>query len=211
MAIITSYSTLQTAIGDYLARSDLSTFLPNFTQNFEERFFRESKNWASWMETALSVTITSSVAAVPADYLGLKQAYLDGTANVPLKRISLDQLYQRYPRDGQTGTPKYIARNGANFEFGPIASSGTLAGTYFAKPTVLRSYTTGGADAVAHPLIVNAPDLLLYGSLLEAEPFIKNDKRIGIWQSFYNDALSAYRSRYKEEDYSGSPPAAVVA
>jgi hypothetical protein len=206
MAVITNYTTLQTAIGDYLARSDLSTFLPNFTQNWEERFYRESKNWASWMEAALSVTITSGVAAVPADYLGLKQAYLDGTANIPLKRISLDQLYLRYPRDGQTGTPRYIARNGANFEFGPIASSGTLAGTYYAKPTVLRTDADG-----ANWLTTNAPDLLLYGSLLEAEPFLKNDKRIVIWQQFYNDALIAYRSQFKEEDYSGSPPAAVVA
>ena len=52
--------------------------------------------------------------------------------------------------------------------------------------------------------------LLLYGSLLEAEPFLKNDKRIPIWQNFYNDALRAYRAQFKEEDYSGSPPAAVA-
>lgn len=208
MAVITTYATLQTAIADYLARSDLTSggFVPNFTQNWEERFYRDSANWASWMEAALSVTITSGVAAVPTDYLGLKQAYLDGTANIPLKRISLDQLYQRYPRDGQTGTPRFIARNGANFEFGPIASSGTLAGTYYAKPTVLRTDSDG-----INWLITNAPDLCLYGSLLEAEPFLKNDKRIGTWKNFYDEALAAYRSQFTEEDYSGSPPAAVVA
>lgn len=210
MAVIAGYTTLQTAISDYLARSDLASFLPNFTQGWEERFFRESDNWGSWMETALSVAIASNVAAVPSDYLGLKVAYISGQTSAPLKRISLDQLYQRYPRSGSTGTCAYIARNGSNFEFGPIAASGTLVGTYYAKPTVLRSYTTGGADAAAHWLIVNAPDLCLYGSLIEAESFIKNDKRLATWTSLYSVALDAYRSRMRSEDYSGSAPHTVV-
>ena len=33
-----------------------------------------------------------------------------------------------------------------------------------------------------------APQLLLYGALLEATPFLKNDERIGTWQSYYDRA-----------------------
>jgi len=210
LAIITSYSTLQTAIGDYLARSDLTTWLPNFIQNWEERFMREPDNWGSWMEKALNVSISSGVAAVPSDYLGLKIAYISGVNSTPLKRISLDQLYQRYPRAGSTGSAKFIARNVTNFEFGPISTDGSLIGTYYAKPTVMRSYTTGGADAVAHFLIVNAPDLCLTGSLLEAAPFIKNDARLATWGNLYSVALDAYRGRMKAEEYSGSAPHTVA-
>ena len=211
MAIITSYSTLQTAISDYLARSDLTTWLPNFTQNWEERFMREPDNWGSWMEKALSVAISSGVAAVPSDYLGIKIAYISGQNSAPLKRISLDQMYQRFPRANTSGgTPAYIARNATNFEFGPNNASGTLVGTYWAKPTAIRSYTTGGADAIAHFLIVNAPDLCLYGSLLEAEPFIKNDARLQVWGNLYKVALDGYRFRMQAEDFSGSPPHTVV-
>lgn len=211
MAIITSYSTLQTAISDYLARSDLTTWLPNFTQNWEERFYRESDNWGSWMEVALSATITAGVAPVPADYLGLRIAYINGQNSAPLKRISLEQLYLRFPRATSTGgSPAYISRNAGNFEFGPNTAAGSLKGTYYAKPTVMRSYTTGGADAVAHFLIVNAPDLPLYGSLLEAAPFIKDDARLPTWGNLYSVALDGYRSRMKFEDYSGSAPATVV-
>jgi hypothetical protein len=208
--VTTSYSTLLTQVSDYLARSDLSTFVPVFVQNWEERFMREPDNWGSWMEKALSVVVASSVAAVPTDYLGLKIAYISGQQSAPLKRISLDQLYQRYPRAGSTGFAAYIARNVANFEFGPISGDGTLIGTYHAKPTVMRSYTTGGADAAAHYLIVNAPDLPLYGSLLEAEPFIKNDKRLAIWSQLYSIALDSYRSRLRAEEYSGSAPHTVA-
>lgn len=196
MAIISTYTNLQTAVGDYLARSDLTSFLPNFVQNFEERFYRDPQNWASWMEAALSVTITANVAAVPADYLGLKVAYV-GSLSGPLERVSLSQLYARFPRGGSSsGTARFIARDGANFRFGPEVVSGTLAGTYYAKPTTLRADGDG-----VNWLITNAPDLCLYGSLLEAEAFLKNDARLDVWQRFYNEALSAYRSQFKEEDY----------
>ena len=209
MAVITSYTTLLTAVGDYLARSDLTTFTPNFVQNFEERFLRDSENWGSWLESALSVTVASGVAAVPASYLGLRVAYFSTRQN--LKRVSLEQLYARYPRGNpSTGLPSHIARNGANFEFGVVPTDGTtLLGTYYAKPAPLRSYSTGGADAIAHYLIVSAPDLCLYGALLEAMPFIKKDERIPLWKMAFDEAVMAYRSRLKGEDNSGSTPFTV--
>ena len=208
MAVISSYSTLLTAVGDYLARSDLTTFIPNFVQNFEERFYRDPENWASWMESALSVTLSNNVAAVPTGYLGLRIAYF--STYRPLKRLSLEQLYARFPRGttvSSAGIATYIARNGSNFEFGPAVQSGTLLGTYYAKPTLLRSFAS---DAAAHTLIVDAPDLLLYGSLLEAMPFIKDDARIPLWQAAKELALQAYRDKYTEEDGSGSTPFTVA-
>jgi hypothetical protein len=205
MAVVTDYATLQTAVGDWLARSDLSSFIPGFIQNWESDFYRDPENWASWMESALSVTITNSVAAVPDDYLGLKIGYISGQTSPPLKRISLDQLYQRYPRAVSGGQAAYVARNGANLEFGPIPGSGTLVGTYYAKPTLIRDDSDG-----INFLITDCPDLCVYGALIAAEPFVKNDKRLGLWQSMYNTALQSYRKRFKEEDYSGSPPNTVV-
>jgi hypothetical protein len=208
MAVVTSYSTLLTAVGDYLARSDLSTFTPNFVQNFEERFLRDADNWGSWMESALSVTLANNLAALPASYLGLRVAYIAGNYAQPLKRVTLEQLYSRFPRGrGTSGVVTLIARNGSNFEFGPENVSGTLTGVYYAKPTVLRSFAS---DAAAHYLIVNAPDLLLYGALLEAEPFLRNDDRLVVWKSAYDWALDAYRSRLRLEDSSGSTPFTVA-
>lgn len=205
MAVITNYTTLQTAVGDYLARSDLTTFLPNFVQNWEERFYRDSSNWYPDMEVALNVTISGGVAALPTGYLGLVQAYIDGTG-AQLKRVNLDQLYARYPRGLSSGHPLYIARNRNQFEFGPEPDGTyTVLGTYYRKPDTLRADGDG-----VNWLITNAPDLCLYGSLLEAEPFLKNDSRIPVWQSFYNDSLAAFRSQHIGEMHSGSAPAVVV-
>lgn len=200
MAIVTSYTTLQQAVTDYLGRADLASYAPNFTQNWEEKFYRDAKNWAKWMETSLSVAVSSGVMALPSAYLGMVTAYVDGVSGPSLERVSLEQLYQRFPRDEAAAVPRYYARNGSNLEFGPVASDGyVIKGTYYAKPTVMRSYAS---DAAAHWVIVNAPDLALYGSLLEAMPFLIDDPRVPMWKALYTDSLLAYREQHTEEKYS---------
>lgn len=199
MAVITSYSTLLTEVAGWLVRSDLTAAIPGFVQNFEERFYRDKRNYGPWMHTALSVSIATT-ATVPSDYLALKIAYLNGQATAPLQAVSLEQLLQKYPRTG-SGLPKWIARDGENFVFGPVPSGGhTLNGTYIAKPVALRSFA---ADAAAHWLVVNAPDLLLYGALMEAQPYVMNDKRYPLWQAKYSEALDSYRSLMREQGISG--------
>jgi len=157
------------------------------------------------MESALSITIANGVAAVPSDYLAMKIAYISGQAYLPLKRISLDQLYSRYPRNGGAGTPAYFSRNGDNFEFGPVGSSGlVMAGTYYAKPTLLRNDSDG-----INWIITNAPDLPLYGALVEAQSFLMNDKRLAVWGQFYSDAVRSYREGYADEQHDAPMMVAV--
>lgn len=209
MAVITGYTSLQTAVTDYLARSNLTTFVPNFIQNWEEKFYRQPLNFGRWMESALSSVIASSVIAVPNDYLGLKYSYVNGSPSSRLDRVSLNQLYGTYPRGGDTGLPRWIARDAANFVFGPAPDSTyTIKGTYLAKPTLMRNFASDAAD---HWIIVNAPDLVLYGALLEAQPFDMNDKRIPTWDGFYKQALQNYRDLNREEDVSGSPSQEILA
>ena len=208
MAVITSYSTLLTEIGNTLARPELTSAFPGFVQAWEEDFLMDPENWGAWMESSLSVTLSNNAAALPTNpqYLGLVTAYFSGHA--PLDRLTREQLYARYPRGGGSGgTAKYIARDAANFVFGPETQSGTLLGTYYAKPVLLRSF---GSDAASHYLIVNAPQLCLYGSVLQAEPFLKEDERVALWKSAYDIQVDSYRRKLRAENWAGSTPFAVV-
>jgi hypothetical protein len=207
MAVITSYETLQTAVADYCARSDLATFTPNFIQNWEEGFYRQPLNWGPWMETALSVTMSSGVATLPSDYLGLKWAAIEASPNRTLERKSAQQLYARFPRNNGSGKPAWIARDQGTFVFGPEPDSDyTIVGAYYAKPVLLRNDSDG-----INWMITNAPDLCLFGALLEAEPFLKNDSRIALWLDRYSDALVAYRDLIRDEDNMGSAMQAALA
>ena len=203
MAVTSGYTSLLANVADWLSRSDLTSQIPVFVQNFEERFYRDPKNWGPWMETSYSAAMSSGVSAAPASFLAWKNVYLSMTPTRRLLPVGLSQLYDDYPRNGSSGIPVMIARNGSNFEYGPYPSSNfTVGGTYDAKPTLLRSFA---ADAAAHYLIVNAPDLLLYGSLLEAAPLIKDSEQLSIWQGFLDTARNTYQKLQKATNLSGGP------
>ena len=81
---ISSYAELQTAVINWLHRSDISTIVPDFIMLGEKRIFREVRSIE--METALSSTIASGVIAVPSDYIELKSAYINTTPTSKLRQ-----------------------------------------------------------------------------------------------------------------------------
>jgi len=70
---ITTYAELQTAVGAWLHRSDLTGIIPDLITLGEKRIFRKAR--CRVMESALTGTIASGVIAVPSDYLEIKFAY----------------------------------------------------------------------------------------------------------------------------------------
>jgi hypothetical protein len=203
MAVTSGYTSLLANVADWLSRSDLTSQIPVYVQSWEERFYRNPKNWGPWMETSYSTAMAAGVSAVPTGFLAWKNVYISMSPTRRLRPVGLSQLYDEYPRSGSSSIPSLIARNASNFEYGPFPSSNfTVGGTYYAKPVLLRSFA---ADAAAHYLIVNAPDLLLYGALLEAMPMLQEDARIMIWKGFYDEALDAYQKLQKATNISGGP------
>lgn len=200
MALVTGYSSLVSSLQNYLARGDLASDVPGFVQNWESAFYRQPRNHGSWMEAQLSDSIASNVIAVPDDFLNLKVAYINTSPACRLEYVSLEQLYGRFPRGSWAGVPQWLSRDRTNFVFGPEPDSTyAVRGTYYARPAALRA---APSDAETHWIILYAPDLALYGSLLQAEPFLKNDARIGVWQGFYAQALKDYRDLMEAEKHS---------
>lgn len=200
MALVTSYSSLISTIQTYLARGDLAADAPGFVQNWESAFYRQPKNHGSWHEGQFQTAISSGAIPVPSDFLNLKVAYISTSPACRLEYVSLEQLYGRFPRNSWADTPEWMSRDRTNFVFGPEPDSDyTVTGIYYARPNSLRNSAN---DAQANWLILYAPDLALYGSLLQAEPFLKNDTRIAVWAQFYAQALANYRDLMQAEKHS---------
>lgn len=150
------------------------------------------------MEASLSVSISNGVATVPADYVGLKYAYVSMTPVKFLKRSSGEEIYSKYPVRSGGEIPTLIAREAGNFIFGPYPGGYTIAGIYYKRLVALSASNT------TNWFTTNAPDVLLYGSLLEAEPFLGNDPRIPLWKAAYDWSIKAIEDEEKREHYSGS-------
>ena len=180
MAVITNYATLQTEIANTLARDDLTAEIPQFIQFAENKLYRRLNLRNE--ETALNVSISAGLAAVPADFKALKFAYYDRTPIQLLQWVPIEELYRDYSSRTGGNVPAVISREGSNFVFGPVPTDGTLKGIYYAKQDPLRTTDPSW-------YVTNAPEVLLYGSLLEAAPFIKDDQKIMVWQQFYSNAV----------------------
>ena len=53
-------------------------------------------------------------------------------------------------------------------------------------------------------MLTNNPDVYLYGSLLEAEPFLQNDARVGLWLQAYKEAIKNISDADARDRHSGS-------
>lgn len=198
---IASYSELKTAVGRWLKRSDLTDYLGDFVTLGESRIYRDLR--IRPMETALSTAISSGVVAVPSGYLDMKHAYINGTPVQKMQRKDPEWIYQNYPTRSSDGKPLFFAREGENFIFGPYPDSAyTVKGIYYKRLDALSDSNT------TNWFTSNAPDLLLYASLCEAEPFVKADARLAqllpIWEAKYNEIKGQIQRRDNNEEFSGS-------
>jgi hypothetical protein len=204
IAIITNYATLQTEVANFLARDDLTADIPLFIQMAENKL--HASLHLRNEETALSVDVSSGVAAVPTDFKKLKFAYyVNGSTACPLEWKSLNQLYRDHPDRSDTGIPQAISREAGNFVFGKIATDGTavLKGVYYAKQDPLRTTDPSW-------YVTNHPEILLYGSLLEATPFIQDDPRLVIWGDFYKNAVLTIEDENDAAEVSGGSLRAIA-
>ncbi len=91
-----------------------------------------------------------------------------------------------WPNESETSTPLFYADyNYDNWLVAPTPDEAyPFEVLYYELPPLLDDSTQ------TNWLTEYAPQLLLYGTLLEATPFLKNDERIGTWQQYYDRAAA---------------------
>lgn len=193
---ISTYAELKTAVANWVNRSDLTTYIPDFIALGESRIYRELR--IRTMESAMSNAIASGVVALPSDYVELKYAYVDGSPVQYLKRTNAQTLIEQYPTRSSDAKPLHISVDAGNFIFGPYPDSAyTIKGTYYKRLTALSDSNT------TNWFTTNAPGLLLFAALSEAEPFLKNDERMPLWQAKYDQEKSLIEKEEERERFSG--------
>jgi len=194
---VNTYSDLKTAIGNRLDE-DVSSYVDDWIDLGEDRIARDVQT--EGMETALSVTIASGVAAIPSDFLSLKTAFIDGTPVTNLNPRPLDWLLMNYPTRSSSGKPRYIARNGSNWEFGPYPDSTyTVLGTYYKRLAALSTSNESGW------LVTDAPNLIFYAALIEAADHYVDPDRRTAWEARYNEEVRRVKRAERANRYGDQP------
>lgn len=200
---ITNYTTLQSTIADYLARTDLTTQIPLFIQLAENRLRRDLRIRPMLKVVTASTTASDPTVSVPSDFLEMRDLHIEAN---PIHTI-IYQNPSNFFRNTKAGTltggyPNNYTIMGSEFQFAPIPDAAyTLKMVYYAAPEYLSSTVSSNV------FLANCPDLLLYGALGEAEPYLMHDERIATWASLYDRGLN---SLTVSDDAAEQPAAPMV-
>ncbi len=195
----TSYSNLQTTIAGYLARSDLTTQIPDFIRLAETRLRRDLRIRQMLKSVTTSTVASDSTVELPSDFLEVRDLVINGSPPQPLNYAS-PSAFSRNTRTWESGKPLDYTVLANDFQLAPVPDAVyTVKMLYFAAPPFLSDTNTSNV------FLANTPDVLLYGALLEAEPYLMNDARINTWGTMFDRALASIIRSDEQGQYSGVP------
>jgi|TARA_Y100000034_G_scaffold74878_1_gene89945 hypothetical protein len=197
-----TFTELKDAIADWLDRSDLTDRIPDFITLAEARLNRDLRIRPMEVRSTMTTTADQRYFNLPGGYLQMRNIQLNTNPITPLEYITPEMLDRLYGGD-TTGKPRAYTLIGDEIQLAPIPDSTyTLEMAFYEKFTALGDGTSG--TVTSNWLTTNAPDVLLYGALLEAEPFIKNDERIALWLNAFNSAIRKVQDADAKDRHSGS-------
>ena len=194
-----TFAGLKATIADYLNRDDLTSVIPSFITLAEAKFNRKLRT--RQMVKRANGQIESAFFAYPSDWLQAKEFQLNTNPIVRLQFVTEaygDELKaNRYVSIGQ---PAYYTITGTPLEFIPAPDSTYSAElTYYAKIPALSDSNT------SNWLLAYAPDLYLYGALLEAAPYLKDDERLAVWSQMYINSIGDIEVADQRASVSSTP------
>lgn len=192
MTEIVDYSSLQTAVTEYLARDQDTTLIariPSFIQFAEAKFNRQL--FVRQMESRVIavVDLTSSepeFVALPSDFQSMRRARISSVTGKPSLEfrsgVQMDEF--RFKTADVAGEPRYFTVFGNEIELAPTPDQA------YTIEMIYRANIPPLATNSSNWLLALAPDLYLYGALLESAPYIKEDARIQTWGLGFSSALN---------------------
>jgi hypothetical protein len=191
-----TFTSLQSDIRNYLERggsTDPIVFdqIPRLITLAERRVSRELK--IQGFQTVVTTTMQSGVAVYPKPDRWRETISINigtGTGNNTRTAIFIrayEYIRNYWPDDTATATPEFYADyNYSNWIFAPTPDVDyPMEILYYELPPLLDETTQ------TNWLTEFAPNVLLYASLVEATPFVKDDQRVQLWQGYYDRAMSA--------------------
>lgn len=185
---LSTYTELKSAIGDWLNRDDLATVIPTFISLAEvgmERVLR-TRN----MLTRATASIDTQYSAFPADFLEVRSVKLTSVSPIqPMEFQTMEAMDNLDAKSPSGGKPLYYSVVGNQLRVHPAP-----AGTYTAELAYYAKLDKLSNSVSSNWLLTQSPDAYLYGALLQAAPYLKDDERVSIWTTLYAASIQAIQT-----------------
>jgi hypothetical protein len=198
MALAT-YSDLKATVANYLGRSDLTSQIVDFISLAEVRMARELRIRQMLKTVTTATTAADPTVGLPSDFLEIRDLFLDGNPRTKLQYVS-PSSFSADINTSFVGAPRIYTMRGLEFEFAPVPDAAyVLQMLYYARPESLSDTNPSNI------FLSVAPDVLLYGSLAEAEPYLMNDSRVQTWATLYLNAIEKLTVSDDQGEFAGVP------
>jgi len=199
MAISTK-AELHTAIANWLNRSDLTDRIPEFIALAEASFNRILR--VRDMLVRSTASVTSQYISIPTDFLEMLNIELTSTS--PPKRlvyITSDRSDDyREKQNNTAGTPGYYTIEGNSIQLLPTPSASvTVQLNYYQDIPAL----SGLADSDNNWLLLAHPDVYLYGTLMQASPYLMDQEKTQMWDGLLARSLQEVQMSDEKSRYAG--------
>ena len=196
---ISTFAELKTAAANWLDRSDLTDRIPEFISLAEARFNRILRiRDMETVSTAISTVAGTREYSLPTGFVQMKEFHLTTDPITPLSYVT-PEMMSRMWAGSATGKPQVFTIIADNVRLGPSPDS-----VYTTSMLYYKKFTALSDDATTNDMLTNNPDVYLYGTLLEAEPFIMNDERVALWATAFKQAIDDIQFQDNKDRHSGS-------
>ena len=193
---ISTYDELQTAVANWLDRTDLTARIPEFISLAEARFLRKVRHWQMEKRATAPTVAGENSLAVPTDYVEMRNLKIN-TSTVNVLEFLPPSVF--YDGNSSQGVPGYYTVQGDQLILYPTPDGEyTIEMGYYAFATLSDENTTNW-------LLTSYPDIYLYAALLQAEAYIINDGRLNVWKSALDEALKELDKEDKSARWNGTP------
>lgn len=182
---LSTFAELKASIADWLNREDLTSVIPDFISMAEAKFNRTIRD-RRMIKRATS-TVDSGYVDQPTDWLETISLITTASPPVVLEYMSSKAMNELRATE-RTGTPIAYTQYNDQFYLFPVPTANlTVELTYYEKIDALSDSNT------SNWLLTGHPDIYLFGSLLQAEPYLKNDERLMTWGAMLTQAMEELR------------------
>ena len=196
---ISTFAELKTAAANWLDRSDLTDRIPEFIALAEARFNRVLRiRDMETVSTAISTVAGTREYSLPTGFVQMKEFHLTTNPITPLSYIT-PEMMSRMWAGSTTGKPMVFTIIADNVRLGPSPDV-----VYTTSMLYYKTFTALSTDNTTSEMLTNNPDVYLYGTLLEAEPFIMNDARVPLWLQAFEKAINDIQNQDNKDRHSGS-------
>jgi len=192
-AAVMTYSSLVSDIEQYLERNDTQTVaqIPRFIMLAEQVIASQIKFLGNLTVNQSNMVASQSIIDKPARWH--KTVSMNVTVSgsrTPVLLRKYEYLREYAPDPTVTGVPAYYA----DYDYTHWLVAPTPADAYDFEVLYYERVQPLDSTNQTNWFTIYAPQALLYGSLLQAMPYLKNDDRMGMWQQQYDLIINTLKN-----------------